>query len=264
MRLLPILATAGAVAALLVTSSSAQAFNTGAHYRATQEGLSAAGLSQGAIDRAHIANYQVDYKSNKPPATQFGKGEVVTRKAAYFHFDDLMTAWDVKRNLAWLDLAGRRMAEQAKEANDPGQALDGLGIALHALQDLYSHSNFADKDWPSLVGERVVTFDDVPEDLWMSPALANVYAPKQTTMLGIFSGNASAGLYGTPAHPEAPSWPEHGPDSVCAVSPECGINHDSVFRRDALTSQEMAILATKQWASKVCSFCEDRWYRSFT
>lgn len=252
------IATLGAIACSLFAYNSS-AFNTGNHFTATQEGLARAGFSPGAIAMAKIANYEVDLVVNLPDKALRGplKGlKVAKTMTRYFHFDGLWGPAEIERELGWLHAAARTVVKKA--ANDPTarnvrRIVHVLGIVLHAVQDFYSHSNFADVDWRRLTGRPIVTIDDLPRHLWAEFSPRSRFATATRAEAGIFSGSASTKPYGQPPARFGGAFPGHGGAKTCDSGMghrDCGMNHDSVVRRGHLTALLMAIEATYRTAKK--------------
>ena len=103
--------------------------------------------------------------SAPPVADALDKAVNVTR---YYHFDGLADAAAVAREIAWLDEQAQAVVRRAAKRKRVAPIVYALGIVLHAVQDFYSHSNFADVDWRPLAGTRVVTLDTLPNHVWAS------------------------------------------------------------------------------------------------
>lgn len=244
---------AGTLLFSTLVAGGASAYNTGNHTKATEWGLSRVGFSPSAIQAVAVANFQVDYMVNKPTSAQLSPKTTLITK--YFHFDDLDTARAIDREFAWMEQGARVAVQRAAARNDPERIVNALGIVLHAVQDFYSHSNFADVDWVPLTGQRVTTWDDVPVDLRFAPLGGAWFTADRAIgeKRGVVGGNAaSAHINKTPL--SQPGWPGHGDSYVKCDRAQngvaCGLNHDGVPRRGNLTSMLIAARASGQWADK--------------
>ena len=98
---------AGAV--VFFGAASAEAFNTGNHFEATRRGLEDAGFSATAIDAAKVANYEVDFVVNLPPANPlsaiFHGIPNAINMTRWYHFDSLYGPKEVQRELAGIQRA---------------------------------------------------------------------------------------------------------------------------------------------------------------
>ena len=251
-----------ALVASALAASPAEAFSTGGHFTATERGLKRAGFRAPAIRAAQAANYYVDHMVNTMDAQFSASSDDQKAKniALFFHFDSLWNAARVEREFAWMERAAKAMVLQAKSRRDPQAVLNVLGITLHAIQDFYSHSVFADVDWSSLRGTRIVTIDDLPRDLWESPLLQGRWASASDSK-GLLSGHAGS-FYGAP--PEGPTYaqfPGHGDAyEECAGGQSqkaCGLNHDGARRRNGLVAIMMAAEATYDVAKRFESWVAD-------
>ena len=130
-------------------SPPALAFDTGHHWDATQLGMAMAydGFSGTAKRTTATANWLVDYYTESPAsggAYIAGKNDL-----ANLHFDNLFTEAQVKQT--WNLLINNYLTELKAIANDSGNKTERIyrayalmGITLHAVQDFYTHSNWAD------------------------------------------------------------------------------------------------------------------------
>lgn len=238
----------------------AEAFSTGGHFTATERGLKRAGFRPTAIRAAQAANYYVDHMVNTKDI-QFNDSsddQKAKNISLFFHFDSLWNAARVDRELAWMERASRTMVLQAKSRRDPQAVLNVLGITLHAIQDFYSHSVFADIDWMSWRGTRIVTMDDLPRDLWENPLLQGRWAIASDEK-GLLSGHAGT-FYGGPP-PGFPQFPGHGDAyEECTggqSQKQCGLNHDGARRRNGLVAIMMAAEATYDVAKRFETWIAD-------
>lgn len=274
-----------ALVASALAARPAEAFSTGGHFTATERGLKRAGFRPAAIRAAQAANYYVDHMVNTKDVQFSSSSDDQKAKniALFFHFDSLWNAARVDREFAWMDRASKAMVLQAKSRRDPQAVLNVLGITLHAIQDFYSHSVFADVDWLSWRGTRIVTMDDLPRDLWESPLLQGRWAIGSDTK-GLLSGHSGSFYGAPPATAQYAQFPGHGDayDECLGGQSQkaCGLNHDGARRRNGLVAIMMAAEATydvakrfETWIadpafwSSVVSFGDDAgvnaaWYRA--
>lgn len=252
--------------ALLLAPAVAHAFNTAPHYWATAAGLDAQGFSEAAIRRVFIANFQVDYIIGKRDTVDdMRKGANLTisalaglvcsdescrqvaNRAAYFHFDSIPSGDLVAENFARLEAAAKVVVTKASADADKGgnesaaaeRILDALGITLHAVQDFYAHSTYAEVGWTPLVGAHVPALDEVPLPLWATQ---------------VHTGKAGASLYTYGTLPLPSPWVRHGSSMTTGCAPggtdACGQNHDSVLRRGHFRAALGAAYSSRLWAMR--------------
>ncbi len=247
------LATLAALVAQAAAAPSAQAFTTGGHFTATARGLKRAGFDGNAIRHVQAANYNVDHMVNLPNKILLEDGDAQKGKnvVRFFHMDGLHLTGYIDREFAFIDAAMKKAVQDAKGRRDPKIILNALGIASHAIQDFYSHSNMADIDWTAWKGSRVVTLEDVPVDMWQSPLITGRWSDP-ADVKGLFSGMPSAG--GPYGNAGVPNYPAHGSSTQeCSVADgqkECGLNHDGGRRRSNLVAIMMAAEATFDLAER--------------
>lgn len=247
------LATLTAVVAMAAAAPTAQAFTTGGHFTATARGLKRAGFDGNAIRHVQAANYNVDHMVNLPNKILLEDGDAQKGKnvVKFFHMDGLHMTGYIDREFAFIDVAMKKAVQDAKGRRDPKIILNALGIASHAIQDFYSHSNIADIDWPTWKGSRVVTLDDLPADMWQSPLITGRWSDP-TDVKGLFSGMPSAG--GPYGNSGFSNYPNHGSSTKeCSAADgqkECGLNHDGGRRRNNLVAIMMAAEATYDLAER--------------
>jgi hypothetical protein len=247
------LTTLVAAATVTASASSAQAFTTGGHFTATARGLKRAGFDGNAIRHIQAANYSVDHMVNLPDEALFENSAAQKGKnvARFFHMDGLHMPGYIEREFAFIDTAMTKVVQDAKSRRDPKIILNALGIASHAIQDFYSHSNMADIDWQVWKGSRVVTLDDVPVDIWQSPFITGRWS-QPTEVKGLISGMPSAG--GPYGNAGVPNYPSHGSSTQECSSGTgqyaCGLNHDGGGRRNNLVAIMMAAEATFDLAER--------------
>lgn len=247
------LSTLAALGIVMGVESAAHAFTTGGHFTATERGLRRAGFDTNGIRHVQAANYGVDHMVNIPDAIMpadsiFQRAKNVTR---FFHSDGLWHIGYVERELAFVDAAVKSVVLSAKARRDPQTILHVLGIASHAIQDFYSHANFADIDWQAYKGTRIVTMDDVPRDLWESPLISGRWS-EPSDVRRLLTGQPSVG--GPYGNAPEPAYPHHGSSTKeCSPSDgqkDCGVNHDGARRRNNLVAIMMAAEATFDLAER--------------
>ncbi len=234
---------------MFMVASSAHAYIVEGHVEATQVGLQAAGFGKGARNLAQISNYQVDYMQNKPKWASNDKNDKITDTSDHFHFQGYPNAVAIADGLAWLERASKAVLAEAKQEGSAEKVLNVLGITLHMIQDLYTHSNIPETDWTPLLGFPMITVESLPSEVWMHSSID----------LHTDQGDSPASL--------RPNWQRHcsggqvcsslkpGPFKNCDDS--CGINHDSAVRRRYLKSVLMATRATTVWALRYREWLND-------
>jgi hypothetical protein len=250
-----LLAASAVFVSTTTATSSAQAFSTGNHFIATDRGLTRAGFDNDAILHVQAANYNVDHHFNLVDEVMPASGLMQRGKnvSMFFHADDLHTRPEVERDLIAMDRWVRAVVLEAKPKRDHRAILNAIGFTLHALQDFYSHSNFADFDWVAWKGARVVTMEDVPRDIWENPLFTGRWS-KPDDSKGLFSGWSTSKVHGgKPGYD--PNYPGHESawkECHAGVSAkECGLNHDGARRRNSLLAVLMAAEATYDFAERV-------------
>ncbi len=129
-----------AVICLFASGKQAQAFDAGHHHDITRSVLSIAGFAEGATNSVILANWLTDYYSNAPSSNPRLRPFLQT-----MHFDNLRDGRSVRRYHGWLIHNTRRLTREAAKENDRIKLLALIGIASHAIQDFYSHSNWIGK-----------------------------------------------------------------------------------------------------------------------
>jgi hypothetical protein len=255
-----------ALLGLAAFEGRAEAFSTGNHFAATERALLRAGFDWNAVRHVQAANYACDHFDN----FDILPAEVQTRLPAewnvpriinvakYLHADGLDSKGMIERELAWIEQALKKVVADAKAKRDHRRILSALGIASHAIQDFYSHSMFADVDWQPWEGSRLVTFEELPRDLWESPFLTGRWA-RPDDVKGLISGLPGKGSpYGNV--PVATTYPRHGDAwTECAAESQkqCSLNHDGARRRNHLGALLSASEATFDLAQRVQAMVAD-------
>lgn len=257
---------AGVFAAISLSTGVASAFITRPHFEATQRGLHDSGLAftAAAIRRVKISNYLTDRAANWCAVSQelgvadlfcTDADERLIAEAERFHFDELPNAERLLVEYDWLEARAKSAALAARDANDPARLLDVMGITLHAVQDLYSHSTLVDTDLRSWVGEPTRTLDRLPESILSSRTIG--YG---SLGAGLFSGQWENVLRTAQSPmPYGSNWASHGhPEKTCDLwlEPACssessgGLNHDAAQRPRHARALITAIDATREWAQR--------------
>ena len=115
------------------------AFDVGHHFDQSRPILAAQGFSESAIRSALIANWLTDYYSNAPDHDQALKSSL-----ELLHFDNLEGYPAVRRHFYWLMANTAKLTREAALKRDRIQFLAVMGMAMHAMQDFYSHANWVE------------------------------------------------------------------------------------------------------------------------
>lgn len=207
-------------------------FDTGHHWEATSQALRELGFSDDARQTACVSNWMLDYYSSSPTGSKQIRNEL-----SKLHCDNF---YDAKAGLHYLvqfDLNAKRELLQLVESDAPDREIMMLlGVVLHVVQDLYSHSN-----WP----ENFSSSKTVSNCTWYSNR-------------GQLPRNFLTGLYHPPDYIEgAPphNHPMHG-------SYHDGIHKDSHERHYWAQAYFLAYCATYEFMSSFRDWIpEDRWAR---
>jgi hypothetical protein len=124
------------------------AFGTGSHFDLTRTVLAEHGFRDTPIEIVQVENWLTDYYSTTP--TYGDKHRATLEK---LHFDNLFNDEQVSAYWAIVLRNLKSSTEKAAEKNDPLSMLVTLGMGLHAVQDFYSHSNWAELNPPHDSGE---------------------------------------------------------------------------------------------------------------
>ena len=183
-----------AAVCVILLNCNAFAFDTGHHFDLTRDALLEAGFGDEAIKSAQIVNWLTDYYSEQP----FVK---LRDQLKHLHFDNLGDYDAVARYWGRLTANTRTAIAQAAIEGKTLEVIGLLGISLHAVQDFYSHSNWAET-FPKNAG------DAFRSETWFSTLTS---APIVGLRTGIYPSD--------PAKPES----SHG-------DYDSGLNHDSYGR----------------------------------
>ena len=121
------------------------AFDTGHHSDVTRTVLHERGFGETAIEITLIYNWLTDYYSNSPTSeTPIQGAREVIRDLETLHFDNLFTPQEIDIAWGWLTHNLETATREAARDRRPEHALILLGLAGHAVQDFYSHSNWVE------------------------------------------------------------------------------------------------------------------------
>ncbi|MBI3072195.1 MAG: hypothetical protein HYY84_08750 [Deltaproteobacteria bacterium] len=262
----------------------ADAFLAAPHFWATNTGLTdfldeSERLSPLARGLVNLSNGQVDIIVNVPESVAeyhplIPENLKATRYARYFHFDSLRDAKRIAYDAAWLERGAKAALADAVRDNDPTKILNTLGIVLHAVQDIYTHSNFSatarnDADvatrrastFVSWLGRAFPTWDEIPEDIWGSPALGLQSGRYPGVPPSDDHGEKRAERAHSFQKPDGFVWPYHSEHqhNRCRTDlpVDCGLHKDNVGRPRHLTALLMAARATADWTRKFQKWVND-------
>lgn len=203
-------------------ASAGQAFDTGHHFDATRHCGRANDFGDFAIRVMQLQNWYVDYYSNLP-------GYADKHILDLLHFDNLDTTKKVR--IYWANLTNntRKAIQRAAKQGNVLRALTIAGMSLHAVQDFYTHSNWAERHPPIGSAYNGNTWFDLP------PAANDT---------SIYTGS-----YPTPEPPPSPLTLTHGGYGF-------GLNHDAYGRPRFDEAYVFAILASNQWLFAIGQWVE--------
>lgn len=185
------------------------AFDTGHHADLTREVMAEQGFNAAAIEVAQVENWLVDYYSSQPTAG-------LKEDLALLHFDNLFT--DAQVENVWNNLAvNTKLAiQQAAEEQNALKIVALSGMSLHALQDFYTHSNWAALHPGQGDGYSTLTWFDA------------------TDRTGVYTGR----------YDREGDQPEHG-------GYDSGLNHDSYVRPNWDEAYVFAYAGSRQWMHQI-------------
>lgn len=197
------------------------AFDAGPHQDLTIAAMLDGGFSADAYNIARIENWLVDYYSNQGPFQD---------ELALLHFDNLTTEHTVHVYWGLLANNSRRALQAAAIENDAFKALCILGMSLHAVQDFYAHSTWAENraaPYPQMYSGS--TFFTEPPDTSTTP------------YVGIYTGRyPNKGLNPTQFH----------------GSYDWGVNHDNYERPNFDRAFVSAYAASLQWVTAAIAWVD--------
>jgi len=130
---------------------SSSAYDTGHHSDLTRNGLYIHGYSGDAQTLGAIANWFVDYFSYT-----VGGEEIDDLKS--MHFDNLFHLTNISNYFTQLVKNTRNATQYAVSTNNPATYITMVGMSLHAIQDFYTHSSWAEHHQTSCGCYRDDTF----------------------------------------------------------------------------------------------------------
>lgn len=198
-------------ATLALGSRPAHAFDTGHHSDLTREAMAPEGFGDAPIRVVQLQNWLVDYYSNRPLGPK--------DQANTLHFDNLFTADQLRNYMGRFKNNTKSLIQQAARNRDPVKVLTVMGMTLHAVQDFYSHSNWAELHARTAGGPYRT-------ETWWGGALPS----------GLYT--ARAGHYSGPTPPSYVQ-PHGGYTS--------GLNHDSYNRPRWDEAYVFAYVGSREW-----------------
>jgi hypothetical protein len=210
--------------AIVTIPKPAQAFDTGHHFDLTQDAMQDQGFGKTSIEVAQLENWLTDYY-DRSLNTQF-RSE--TNK---LHFDDLYNTRQVSNYWGNFTVNTKNAIQQATREKNALKLLTVMGISLHAVQDFYTHSNWAEQH-PSNTSTRYRTetwFDNF--DRRDAPGGLNIYT-------GAVSGPAPAGH------------PRHGGYND-------GLNKDQYSRSNWQHAYTFAYVASREWVNAMRTWSQE-------
>jgi hypothetical protein len=124
-----------------VSTTWVSASDTSYHVEATKEALKKAGFSKAAMDAVTIGEWYADFYAN---GRLYGN---VKKHVRELHFDNLLSLEEIEKNYEWLEKLGKKKLGEMNAGGkcDAFGILMMMGTVFHAIQDFYSHSNWATK-----------------------------------------------------------------------------------------------------------------------
>ncbi len=206
------------------------AFDTGHHWEITSQTLREIGFSRDARQTVCVSNWLVDYYSSSPTASK--KTRDLLSK---LHCDNLRDGAAIEEYMARFT-CNAKAAMQAQD--DPREALLMLGAILHVVQDLYSHSTWAETHVPPGV---VTNF---------TLSMAGGSVPFEVVSGAYEEPNYVAGQL-------SEQHPEHG-------SYESGINKDSHQRPNWDQANFLAYCASREFVCASRSWVSSKMWKEMT
>ncbi|WP_309728912.1 hypothetical protein [Chamaesiphon sp. OTE_75_metabat_556] len=197
------------------TAKPSSAFDTGHHFDLTRDAMQDQGLGNTAIEVAQLENWLVDYYSNP-------KISPIKDDVNLLHFDNLLTPQQVRNYWGRFTVNTRDAVHQATRERNPLKLLTIMGISLHAVQDFYTHSDWAEQHPPTGNSYRTET--------WYNSSTKNINVI--TAIAGHFQG--------TPP----PNHPKHG-------GYDSGLNKDSYNRPNWDRSYVFAYAGSREWVNAI-------------
>jgi Tectonin domain len=194
-------------------STSAFAFDAGHHYDLSFDAATHQGLNESTALIIAFDNLLVDYYTSQP---LLGLGKELDK----LHFDNLVTTDLVRTYWSRLTINTKSAVQEAARENNPRKIMALIGYSLHAVQDFYTHSNWAD----------LLTAGDY---LQASTYFNTPISAKETRL--------RTGKYPNSSPVVAT---DHGTDGV-------GINHDFYGRPNWINAYTTAYSASREWINAI-------------
>jgi hypothetical protein len=210
--------------AIVTIPKPAQAFDTGHHFDLTQDAMQDQGFGKTSIEVAQLENWLTDYY-DRSLNTQFSSE---TNK---LHFDDLYNTRQVSNYWGHFTVNTKNAIQQATREKNALKLLTVMGISLHAVQDFYTHSNWAEQH-PNNTSTNYRTetwFDNF--DRRDAPGGLNIYT-------GAVSGPAPA------------NHPTHGGYND-------GLNKDQYSRSNWQHAYTFAYVASREWVNAMRTWSQE-------
>ncbi len=212
----------------------ALAFDTGSHFDLTQAVLSERGFGDDAIKITQVENWLTDYYSSSPTIPKSKREELEK-----LHFDNLFTTGQVINYWSRLINNVKTETQNAAHNNDPLASLTVLGIALHAVQDFYTHSNW------------VETHPRPADGPYRTDTYSQLVNSKTPIGLTLFTGKYPTDRTSGP-----------GPDPIPANVPihgdyETGLNHDSLVRPRWDEAYVFAYVASHELVEAIANWADE-------
>lgn len=222
-----VLAASALLGIAALSPSAARAFDTGHHSDLTQNALQEEGFGETAIKAVQVENWLVDYYINTPTEKVSANIATVQSDMEKLHFDNLYSTAQVRNCWGHFTRNAHNAIQAAAGQNDTLSGITLLGASLHAVQDFYAHSNWAEKHPRGAGGYRT--------DTWFSnPPGARV---------DVFSG-----YYPEPK--PAAGRETHGDYHT-------GLNHDSYVRPRWDEAYVFAYVASRQWTQAMHAWSDE-------
>lgn len=189
-------------ALLALFANASLAFDTGSHSDLTRTVLAENGFKETPIKIAQVENWLTDYYSSAPTIPKSRRQELEK-----LHFDNLYNTEQVRNYWGILRDNVESAGREAARNNDPQAMLTVLAIGLHAVQDFYTHSNWAETH-PRIGAE------------YRTEVIENGVGPTEKLFTGKYPADRTLGPSGEPVPARAEI---HGDYTK-------GMNHDSQVR----------------------------------
>ena len=206
------------ITALGLSAVPAGAFDTGPHASITIDATMRAGFNRNAANALQVENWLTDYYTSTPTI-----GSAAQCDLEKLHFDDVFSDVDVSNYWKTFTANSRAAIQQSEKDGDIVEFYVALGIALHVVQDFYTHSNWVEQNGAAGQYKTSSWFD-------------------QTPPTGVFTGwykNCLNIPQGTHVPHGGYTW---------------GMNHDSVVRPRYDRAYVYALAASYEWTQNTLSW----------